>query len=77
MFSCYPLLGYSDCKLHFFLATGLEKSSQSLEKDESIMVRTFSIRSVQRMIEVGKAEDLCIIAAMHYYCYAAKGRIRH
>ena len=41
MFSGYPLLGYSDCNMHFFLATGLEKDKQIVENDESIFIKAF------------------------------------
>jgi ADP-ribose pyrophosphatase len=70
MFSGYPLLGYSDCKLHFYLVTGLVKKEQRLEKDESISsVREFSPGEVLRMLKDGRIKDLCVLDAMHYYTY--------
>ena len=50
LFSGYPLLGYSDCKLHFFLATGLKKRKQDLEDDESIDAKEFKLGEVFSML---------------------------
>lgn len=69
MFSGHPLLGYSDCKLYFFLATGLEKIEQKMEEDESILVREFTFREVFKMLKGGKIKDLCVLSAIHYYHY--------
>ena len=67
MFSGYPLLGYSDCKLHFFLATGLERGGQRLEKDESIFVKEFGVAEVVRMFNKGRIQDLNALAAVQFY----------
>jgi ADP-ribose pyrophosphatase len=69
LFSSYPLLGYSDCKLHFFLATALHKSRQRLEDDESIDVREYSPKEVFRMLREGKIKDMCVLSAMYHYHY--------
>ena len=77
MFSGYPLLGYSDCKLYFFLATGLEKKEQHLEDDEDINVKSFSPAEVLKLLENGRIKDMNVLAAMHYYYYVTKaGRRR-
>jgi ADP-ribose pyrophosphatase len=68
MFRGYPLLGYSNCKLHFFLVTGLEKREQHLEDDESIFAKEFRPKEILKMLEDGKIKDLCVLSAMHYYC---------
>ena len=49
-FSGYLLLGYSDCKLYFFLATGLAKKSQHLEEDKYIDVKLFKPAEFLRMV---------------------------
>jgi ADP-ribose pyrophosphatase len=69
MFGGYPLLGYSDGKLHFFLATNLEKTEQKLERDESIYVEEFKPQEVLKMLQRGQIRDLCVLSAMHYYYY--------
>lgn len=77
MYGGYPLLGYSDCKLHFFLATNLQKKKQLLEDDESIFVKKFRPEEVLRMLRQGKIKDLCVLSAMHYYYYVLnKGKKR-
>lgn len=74
MFEGYPLLGYSDCKLYFYLATGLKRKSQDLEKDESIYVKLFKPADVIQMLENRTIEDLCVLSAMHYYASAMRAR---
>jgi ADP-ribose pyrophosphatase len=64
MFSGYPLFGYSDCELHFFLATGIEKGEQRLEDDESIQVREFPLAEVPRLVKAGKIKDLNVLTAV-------------
>lgn len=77
MFSGYPLLGYSDCKLYFFLATGLTKKDQHLEEDEYIEVKLFKPVEVLRMLKNGKIKDMCVITAMDYYYYVTKQGKHH
>lgn len=72
MFSGYPLLGYSDCKLYFFLATGLQEKEQHLEKDEYINVQLFKPTEILKMLKEGKIKDMCVITAMDYYYYVTK-----
>ena len=67
MFSGYPLLGHSDSKLYFFLATDLEKRKQKLEDDESIFVKEFEPRKVFDMMKKKKIKDLCVYSAIYYY----------
>ena len=67
MFSGYPLLGYSDCKLHFFVATELGRGSQQIENDESIFVEEFEIGQIIRMFKAGKIKDLSVLTAIQYY----------
>ncbi len=69
LFSGHPLLGYSDCRLHFFLATGLRKRRQRLEEDESIVVEEFKPGQVLGMLKAGKIRDLNVITALHHYYY--------
>ncbi len=66
MFGGYPMLGYSDAKYHFFVARGLEKGVQRLEKDEDIAVIEMSISDVEKEIRKGKIEDINIISAVMF-----------
>lgn len=69
LFSGYPLLGYSNCKLYFFLASDLDKKKQELEADEYIKVREFTLNEVLRLLRKGKIKDLCVLSALHYFYY--------
>ncbi len=66
IFSGYPLLGYSDCKLHFFLATGLKKGAQRLENDESIFVEEMAVSKVLAMAKKGRIADLSVLTALDF-----------
>ena len=67
MFSGHPLLGYSDCKLHFFIARGLRKVAQRVEDDESIFVEELEIGRVMNMFMDGKIKDLNVLTALLFY----------
>ena len=77
MFSSYPLLGYSDCKLYFFLATNLEKKKQNLEDDESITLGLFKPKEVLKLLKNGKIVDMSVLTAIHYYYLVLKQGITH
>ncbi len=67
MFSGLPLLGYSDCNLHFFLATGLRRRHQMLEDDESILVKEVRQGKVLKMLKDGIIDDLSVLTAMQHW----------
>ncbi len=67
MFSGYPLLGYSDCELHFFLATGLKKGRRRMEKDESIFVEEFEVDEAINMFKEGRIADLNALTVLYFF----------
>ena len=59
-----PLAGYSDERIHLFLARGLAPAEQSLDPDEILEVHCVPLESVSRMIADGRIEDAKTIAAL-------------
>lgn len=59
-----PVPGYSDERIHLFLATDLSPDRQSLDRDELIQVRTVSLPAALAMIDDGKIQDAKTIAAL-------------
>ncbi len=59
-----PLAGYSDERIHLFLARGLTPSEQSLDPDEILEVHCVPLERVSRMIANGQIEDAKTIAAL-------------
>ena len=52
-----PLPGYSDERIHIFLATDLTPASQDLDMDEILHVHEVSCDDAIRMVQSGKIED--------------------
>jgi ADP-ribose pyrophosphatase len=59
-----PVPGYSDERIHLFLARRLTPSVQSLDPDEIIEVHSIPLKKVVEMILSGKIEDAKTIAAI-------------
>jgi len=59
-----PAPGYSDDRIHIFLATDLKEKSQHLEEDEILEVREFAIVKVLEMIKTGEIKDAKTIAGI-------------
>ena len=59
-----PVPGYSDERVHLFLATGLTPDRQRLDRDELIQVRTVPLKSALEMIDDGQIQDAKTIAAV-------------
>ena len=59
-----PVPGYSDERIHLFLARNLSRASQNLDLDEIIEVHALSIDQVLTMIINGELEDAKSIVAI-------------
>lgn len=59
-----PVPGYSDERIHIFLARELSKTQQNLDFDEIIEVHPLPVQDVVSMIMSGEIEDAKSIAAI-------------
>lgn len=59
-----PVPGYSDERIHLFLATDLSPDRQRLDRDELIQVRSVSVKDALAMIDDGRIQDAKSIAAL-------------
>ena len=59
-----PVPGYSDERIHLFLAKGLTRSAPDLDFDEIIEVHPLPFDQVAEMIIQGRIEDAKTIAAV-------------
>lgn len=60
----FPAPGYSDDRIHIFLATDLKEKSQHLEEDEVLDVKKFTIVEALDMIKTGEIRDAKTIAGI-------------
>lgn len=63
----YPSVAYTDEIIYLYLATGLTKGEQHLDKDESLEYKKVSFKKLLSMIEQGKIQDGKTLAAVTYY----------
>jgi ADP-ribose pyrophosphatase len=61
----FPAPGYSDEKMHLFMATDLRAAEQRLDSDEIIDVETVALRRTSDMIENGDIQDAKTIAGLY------------
>jgi ADP-ribose pyrophosphatase len=59
-----PLPGYSDERIHIYLATDLQPAEQDLDKDEIIHVHQVSFNEAVEMIKSGDIQDAKTIAGL-------------
>jgi ADP-ribose pyrophosphatase len=59
-----PLPGYSDERIHIYLATGLQPAEQNLDPDEIIKVHKVKFSEALAMIEDGEIQDAKSIAGL-------------
>ena len=59
-----PVPGYSDERIHVFLATGLRPAERHLDKDEIIQVHEVEYEEALHMIRRGKIQDAKSIAGL-------------
>jgi ADP-ribose pyrophosphatase len=67
-----PVPGYSDEKIHIFLATDLQTAHQNLDSDEIIDVREIPLEKAFEMIEGGEIIDSKTISSL----FLAKRRLQ-
>jgi len=60
-----PVPGYSDERIHIYLATGLEKSVQNLDKDEILNVHEINMDDALKMIAEGEIIDSKTISGLY------------
>ncbi|MBW1741806.1 MAG: NUDIX hydrolase [Deltaproteobacteria bacterium] len=53
----WPAPGYTDEKIHIFLATGLTMAEQNLEDDEVLEIQPTPLETALEMIESGEIQD--------------------
>ena len=58
--------GYSDERIHLYLATELVSSKQRLDEDECLEVRSFSMEMAMEMIMKGEIQDAMSIAGLTF-----------
>ena len=59
-----PVPGYSDERIHIYLATGLQPAAQHLDEDEIIKVREVEFQEAIDMIGKGEIQDAKSIAGL-------------
>lgn len=67
-----PVPGYSDERIHIFLATGLQPARQHLDQDEIINVYEIEFNQALEMIERGEIRDAKSIAGL----FLARNRLK-
>lgn len=60
-----PVPGYSDERIHIYLATGLQPVKQNLDKDEIINVHEVKFSRAVEMIEMGEIQDAKSISGLY------------
>lgn len=59
-----PVPGYSDERIHLFLARNLTKKAQNLDQDEVLAVHKISYQKVLNLIDKGEIQDAKTLAAL-------------
>ena len=62
----YTSPGFCTEKMHLYIASGLVRSSQNLEEDETIRPCSFSIAKVKKMIRRGTIQDSKTIIGLSF-----------
>jgi 8-oxo-dGTP pyrophosphatase MutT (NUDIX family) len=68
-----PVPGYSDEKIHVYLATDLQPAEQDLDRDEIINVHEVEYNAAMEMIKAGKIQDAKSIAGLFLALNQLKG----
>lgn len=68
----YTTPGFTDERIHLFVASGLSRGAVSLDEDEFVEVVTVSRSRVLQMIEDGRIIDAKSISALLYYASFAR-----
>ena len=67
MYTAYPLSNTTNTKVHYFIATGLDKGMQSLGERELIRNKVVRLPRLLRMMESNRIEDGNLMQAALYY----------
>ncbi len=67
LFSIYSSIGFSNEKLHFYIATDLFDGNQNLDEDEYIEICKFTVEEVLQMIYTGEVVDSKVVIAVLAY----------
>jgi ADP-ribose pyrophosphatase len=59
-----PVPGYSDERIHLFLARDLTKKAQNLDQDEVLAVHKISYQKVLNLIDKGEIQDAKTLSAL-------------
>lgn len=65
----FSAIGFSDQKLHLFIATELTPGQQNLDDDEMITIEKYPLNRAREMIFEGKIEDSKTIIGILSACY--------
>ncbi|WP_069997444.1 NUDIX hydrolase [Cellulosilyticum sp. I15G10I2] len=65
----FSAIGFSDEKLHLFIATQLKKGQQHLDEDEYITIEKYPLHEARDMIFSGEIEDSKTIVGILSACY--------
>jgi ADP-ribose pyrophosphatase len=57
LFTMYTTPGFTDERIHLFMATGLERGETAHEADEFMTVETVTLSRALRLIEQGEIKD--------------------
>ena len=68
--------GYSDERIHLFLAMDLDPSEQKLDEDECLEVHSFPFEEVMGMINRGEIEDAMTIVALQMAYSKLRGTLK-
>jgi ADP-ribose diphosphatase len=68
-----PVPGYSDERIHIYLATDLQPAEQNLDRDEIINVHEIEISEAMEMVKAGKIQDAKSITGLFLALNRLKG----
>ena len=68
-----PVPGYSDERIHIYLATDLLPAEQNLDRDEIINVHEIEFDEAMEMVKAGKIQDAKSIAGLYMALNRLKG----
>jgi len=68
-----PVPGYSDERIHIYLATDLQPAEQNLDRDEIINVHEIEINEAMGMVKAGKIQDAKSITGLFLALNRLKG----
>ena len=66
LISFYPAIGYSNERIHLFIATGLTPGEQDPDEDEMIEIEILTLKQAISKIKAGKIIDSKSILALLY-----------